>query len=170
MIPNASTQSIHWVLPWLQTTLVARRTQIVAGNSMGVLHRAVPNHKFNHIFLKEWRIATNYHPEYSPHRTNFRFEISSRINAIKEYVAASSSRSKQYMPRKFAEMSSKFRFDQEFVEKQGISSNFVDRCLYYFCTILYVGRSSSIGPDVLAIGCCCNPSRVVKCTSMFWKL
>ena len=38
---------------------------------MGVLHRAVPNHKFNQIFLKEWRIARNYHPEYSPHRTNF---------------------------------------------------------------------------------------------------
>ena len=41
------------------------------------------------------------------------------------------------MPRKFAEISSKFRFGQEFVEKLGISSNFVDRCLHYFCTILY---------------------------------
>ena len=39
---------------------------------MGVLHRAVPNHKFSQIFLKEWTIATNYCPEYSPHRTNFR--------------------------------------------------------------------------------------------------
>ena len=64
-------------------------------------------------------------------------EISSCINAIKEYVAESSSRSKQYMPRKFAEMLSKFRFGQEFVEKLGISLNFIDRCLHYFCTILY---------------------------------
>ena len=71
MIPNASTQLIHWVLPWLQTTKVTRRTQIV-GNSMGVLHRAVPNHKFSQIFLKEWTIAMNYRPEYSPHGMNFR--------------------------------------------------------------------------------------------------
>ena len=62
---------------------------------------------------------------------------SSRINTIKKNVAESSSRSKQYMPRKFAEMSLKFRFGQEFVEKLGISSNFLDRCLHYFCTILY---------------------------------
>ena len=40
------------------------------------------------------------------------------------------------MPRKFAEMLSKFRFGQEFIEKLGILSNFVDRCLHYFCTIL----------------------------------
>ena len=137
MIPNASTQSIHWVLPWLQTTLVARRTQIVAGNSMGVLHRAVPNHKFNQIFLKEWRIATNYHPEYSPHRTNFRSKFQVALTPSRKNVAESSSRSKQYMPQKFAEMSLKFRFRQEFVEKLGISSNFFDRCLHYFCTILY---------------------------------
>ena len=42
------------------------------------------------------------------------------------------------LSRKFAEMSSKFRFGQEFVEKPGISPNFVDRCLHYFCTILYM--------------------------------
>ena len=60
------------------------------------------------------------------------------MNAIKEYVAESSNHSKQYMPQKFAEMSSKFCFGQEFVEKLGILSNFVDRCLYYFCTILYI--------------------------------
>ena len=65
----------------------------------------------------------------------FSREISSRICAIKEFVAESSSRSKQYMPRKFAEMSSKFRFGQEFVEKPEISPNFVDRCLHYFCTM-----------------------------------
>ena len=47
-------------------------TQIGAGNSRGVLHRAVPNHKFNQIFLKGWTIATNFRPEYLPHRTNFR--------------------------------------------------------------------------------------------------
>ena len=70
------------------------------------------------------------------------FSLSSRINAIKEYVAESSSRSKQYMPRKFAEMSSKFRFGQEFVEKLGISSNLVDRSLHCFCTILYLEQSS----------------------------
>ena len=55
-----------------------------------------------------------------------RFGKNFGINAIKEYVAESSSCSKQYMPRKFAEMSSKFRFGQEFVEKLGISSNFVE--------------------------------------------
>ena len=92
---------------------------------MGVLHRAVPNHKFSQIFFERMNNCNE-----------FSLEISSRINAIKEYVAESSSRSKQYMPRKFAEMSSKFRFGQEFVEKLGISSNFVDRCLHYFCTIL----------------------------------
>ena len=34
----------------------------------------------------------------------------------------------------------------------------------------YVDGSSSIGPDVLAIGCQCNPSRKVKCSSMFSTL
>ena len=68
----------------------------------------------------------------------FLLEISSRINAIKEYVTESLSRSKQYMPRKFMEMSLKFRFGQEFIEKLGILSNFVNRCLHYFCTILYM--------------------------------
>ena len=46
------------------------QTQIMAGNSIGVLHRAVPNHKFNQIFLRRITIATNFHPEYSPHRMN----------------------------------------------------------------------------------------------------
>ena len=63
-------------------------------------------------------------------------EISSCINAIKEYVAESSSRSKQYMPRKFAEMLSKFRFGQEFVEKLGISSNGVCITFAQYCTFL----------------------------------
>ena len=50
----------------------SRGDSVVAGNSMGVLQRAVPNQKFNQIFLKEWTIATNFRPEYSPHRTSFR--------------------------------------------------------------------------------------------------
>ena len=87
--------------------------------------------------MKEWRIATNYHPEYSPHRTN-----SSRINAIKEYVAEISSRSKQYMPRKFAEMSSKFRFGQEFVEKLGISSTGV--CITFAQYCMFAGVVAAI--------------------------
>ena len=111
---------------------IGHATQIVAGNSMGVLHRAVPNHKFSQIFWKEWTIATNYRPKYSPHRTKFRSKV---------WVALTPSRNMspkvRSMPRKFAEISLKFRFGQEFVEKLGISSNFVDRCLHYFCTILY---------------------------------
>ena len=62
------------------------------------------------------------------------------------------------MPRKFAEMSSKFRFGQEFVEKLGISSNFVDRCLHYFCTILYMSLQNSLTEVVsncqLNYNCC----------------
>ena len=70
-------------------------------NSMGVLHRAVPNHKFNQIFLKEWRIATNYCPEYSPHRTNFclKFRValtpsrnmSLKVQAIQNYTCLENS-------------------------------------------------------------------------------
>ena len=41
------------------------------------------------------------------------------------------------MPRKFAEMSSKFRFGQEFVEKPGISSNFVEFRRQVFALLLY---------------------------------
>ena len=52
-----------------------QRTQIVAGNSMGILHRVVLNHKFSPIFLKEWTIAMNYRPEYSPHKTNFNLKF-----------------------------------------------------------------------------------------------
>ena len=47
-------------------------TEIVAGNSMEVLHGSVTNHKSNQIFLEEWTIATNFRSEYSPHRANFR--------------------------------------------------------------------------------------------------
>ena len=83
-------------------------------------------------------------PQIFAAQNEFSLEISSRINVIKEYVAESSSRSKQYMPRKFAEMSSKFRFGQEFVEKLGISSNFVDRCLHYFCTILFIQKVNNL--------------------------
>ena len=63
-----------------------RRTQIVAGNSMGVLRREVPNHKFSQIFLKEWTIATNYHPEYLPHHQGIcrrKFEPFKTIHASK---------------------------------------------------------------------------------------
>ena len=67
----------------------------------------------------------------------FPLEISSRINAIKEYVAESSSRSKQYIPRKFAwKLSWKFRFGQEFVEKPGISSKGVCITFAQYCTII----------------------------------
>ena len=71
-------------------------------------------------------------PQIFTAQNKFSLEILSRINSIKEYVAESSSRSKQYMPQKFAEMSSKFRYGQEFIEKLGILSNFVDRCLHSF--------------------------------------
>ena len=47
-------------------------TGIVAGNFMGVLHSVVTNHKFNQIFLRRMNNTTNFHPENSPHRTNFR--------------------------------------------------------------------------------------------------
>ena len=52
-------------------------------------------------------------------------------------LGPSMSRSKQYMPRKFAEMSSKFRFGQEFVEKLGISSNFVEFRRQVFVLLLH---------------------------------
>ena len=45
---------------------------IVAGNFMGVLHSVVTNHKFNQIFLRRMNNTTNFRPENSPHRTNFR--------------------------------------------------------------------------------------------------
>ena len=134
MIPNASTQ--------LSVAMVA--------NNIGDAEDSNRSGKFHGSFTQistEPQIQPNLFEsmnncnELSPRifaaQNEFSLEISSRINAIKEYVAESSSRSKQYMPRKFAEMSSKFRFGQEFVEKLGISSNFVDRCLHYFCTILY---------------------------------
>ena len=47
-------------------------TGIVAGNFMGVLHSVVTNHKFNQIFLRRMNNTTNFRPENSPHRTNFR--------------------------------------------------------------------------------------------------
>ena len=61
-------------------------------------------------------------------------EISSCINAIKEYVAESSSRSKQYMPRKFAEMSLKFSFRSRICRKAG---NFVKFRRQVFALLLH---------------------------------
>ena len=98
-------------------------------------------------------------------QNEFSLEISSRINAIKEYVAESSSRSKQHMPRKFAEMSSKFRFGQECVEKLGISSNFVDTCLHYFCTILH----SIIRLTRILCSIIWNVNGVTKFFPFFWR-
>ena len=39
-------------VPMVANNIGRAETQIGAGNSRGVLHRAVPNHKFNQIFLK----------------------------------------------------------------------------------------------------------------------
>ena len=106
MIPNASTQ--------LSVAMVANNigrteTGIVAENSTGVLHRAVTNHKFNQIFLRR---MNNSNTEQIFTRN------SSCVFAIKEYVAESlGCSSKQYMPQKFMEMSSKFHFGQEFIKK-----------------------------------------------------
>ena len=38
-------------------------TGIVAGNSMGVLHRAVINHKFNQIFLRRMNNRNEFSPQ-----------------------------------------------------------------------------------------------------------
>ena len=105
MIPNPLTQ--------LSVAMVANNigrteTGIVAENSTGVLHRAVTNHKFNQIFLKR---MNNSNTE------QIFTQNSSCIFAIKEYVAESLGCSKQYMPQKFMEMSSKFHFGQEFIKK-----------------------------------------------------
>ena len=143
MIPNASTQSIHWVLPWLQTTLVARRTQIVAGNSMGVLHRAVPNHKFSQIFLKEWTIATNYRPEYSPHRTNFRSKfrvaltpsrnMSPKVRAVQNNTCLENSRKcrRSFVSVKNSSKSQEFRR----ISSTGVCITFAQYCTFLISAI-----------------------------------
>lgn len=38
--------------------------------------------------------------------------------------------------KKFAEMSQKFRFGEDFFKKPRKASKFMDRPLYYFCTVL----------------------------------
>ena len=167
MIPNASTQSIHLSVATVANNIGRAEDSNRSGKFHGSFTQSSTKPQIQPNLFERMKNCNELSPRIFAAQNEFSLEISSRINAIKEYVAESSSRSKQYMPRKFAEMSSKFRFGQEFVEKPGISPNFVDRCLHYFCTILYVDRSSTIDPDVLAIGCCCNPSRVVKCTSMF---
>ena len=54
-------------------------------------------------------------------------------NVPTELICEISDESKQ---KKFIKMLPKFGFGPQFVEKQGISSNFVDRCLQNFGTIL----------------------------------
>ena len=73
-------------------------TEIVAGNSMGVLHGSVTKHKSNQILLRRMNDRNEFSFRIFAHRA-ISPEISSHINTIKEYVAESSSRSKQYMPR-----------------------------------------------------------------------
>ena len=96
------------------------QTQIMAGNSIGVLHRAVQNHKFNQIFLRGMNNSNKFSSGIFAPENELFAQISSYINTIKEYAAESLSRLKQYMPQKFVERSSKFCFSQEFIEKVGI--------------------------------------------------
>ena len=47
-------------------------TEIVAGNSMEVLHGSVTNHKSNQIFLRRMNNSNEFSFRIFPHRANFR--------------------------------------------------------------------------------------------------
>ena len=115
---------------------------------MGVLHRAVPNHKFSQIFLKEWTIATNYRPEYSPHRTNFRSKfrvaltpsrnMSPKVRAVQNNTCLENS---QKCRRSFVSVKNSSK-SQEFrrISSTGVCITFAQYCMFYSVVSACVGR------------------------------
>ena len=96
-------------------------TGIVAGNFMGVLHSVVTNHKFNQIFLRRMNNTTNFRPENSPHRTNFRSKfrvaftpsrnLSPKVRAVQNNTCLENSRKcrRRFVSVKNSSKSHKFR-------------------------------------------------------------
>ena len=96
-------------------------TGIVAGNFMGVLHSVVTNHKFNQIFLRRMNNTTNFRPENSPHRTNFRSKfrvaftpsrnLSPKVRAVQNNTCLENSRKcrRRFVSVKNSSKSPKFR-------------------------------------------------------------
>ena len=139
MIPNASTQlSVAMVANNIGHAEDSNRS----GKFLGSFTQSSTEPQIQPNLFERMNNCNELSPRIFAAQNEFSLEISSRINAIKEYVAESSSRSKQYMPRKFAEMSSKFRFGQEFVEKLGISSTGVCITFAQYCRqVIYRGES-----------------------------
>ena len=113
-------------------------TGIVAGNFMGVLHSVVTNHKFNQIFLRRMNNTTNFRPENSPHRTNFRSKfrvaftpsrnLSPKVRAVQNNTCLENSRKcrRSFVSVKNSSKSQEFRR----ISSTGVCITFAQYCMY----------------------------------------
>ena len=120
-------------------------TGIVAGNFMGVLHSVVTNHKFNQIFLRRMNNTTNFRPENSPHRTNFRSKfrvaftpsrnLSPKVRAVQNNTCLENS---QKCRRSFVSVKNSSK-SQEFrrISSTGVCITFAQYCIITVCYLLF---------------------------------
>ena len=115
---------------------------------MGVLHSVVTNHKFNQIFLRRMNNTTNFRPENSPHRTNFRSKfrvaftpsrnLSPKVRAVQNNTCLENSRKcrRSFVSVKNSSKSQEFRR----ISSTGVCITFAQYC--NFCIFLIEERKA----------------------------